>query len=113
MYTIKLPTDLQETRFLDLEFGRINVPLGANGTGKSKTIQNLTKQCRIFGEVRPLVYVEGGRVIALPDSVGLVQGTVDQFKHLRQASQQLKESKHAQTLSNRTKNVFIILNIFW
>lgn len=47
------------------EFGRVVVILGANGAGKSRLLHSLSRTSTVGGEIRPAVYVEGGRSIRL------------------------------------------------
>ena len=68
-FRVKLDGNAAGTRALDAEFGRVNVILGANGTGKSKTIIALIQQAAIFGSGRPVVYVEGGRVVSPAEAI--------------------------------------------
>jgi predicted ATPase len=43
------------------EFGRVVVILGSNGAGKSRLLKLFTSRPEVNGELRPIVFVEGGR----------------------------------------------------
>lgn len=83
-------------------FKRINIFLGANGTGKSKTLQELKNRAHEFYPNHNLIYVEGGRTIHLPD-------TLDINAHIgnNQTIAALEETRRIQkkeTLANRITN---------
>ena len=70
---------------LDVDFERITVVLGANGTGESRLIARLRALKDSFWGDRPLTFVEGGRVVQAPTTVELNRGTVGLFRNLRDA----------------------------
>src|SRR5688572_29012568 len=88
-------------------FGRVTVLLGANGSGKSKLMEALKSQA--YEGVRPVVYVEGGRTVAPPDSLGLKPKELRLYQSVSVSTAthqaQLKES-----LSSRVKHAFMLLD---
>lgn len=94
---------------VDLSFGRVTVIIGANGSGKSKLIEKLKEKKNDFGGARPLVYVEGGRVIKPPNSVALNRKNFNQFQNLDQAEQTHKNQKTSE-LSSRIQQTLILLD---
>jgi len=53
----------------EFAMGRINVFLGANGTGKSKLIEELRNRAPTYLPEHTVVYIEGGRAIQMFDSL--------------------------------------------
>ncbi|MDY7078870.1 MAG: AAA family ATPase [Chloroflexota bacterium] len=93
---------------LDADFGRVTVILGANGTGKSRLIQKLQALTNNFGDQRPLVHVEGGRVVQAPQSVGLTRKNIDQFNNLEEADRQHRKMKRGK-LADRVTHMLTLL----
>lgn len=55
---------------LRAELARVNVILGANGTGKSRTINWLSANCTLFGRKdTDVLKIEGGRAITIPNDL--------------------------------------------
>lgn len=67
----RMDTQIKFNRHQDKTFNlkRINIFLGANGTGKSKTLQELKGRAHELYPKHNLIYVEGGRTIYLPDTL--------------------------------------------
>jgi ABC-type hemin transport system ATPase subunit len=69
---------------LNAEFKRINVIMGANGSGKSRLLQQLAADCeKHFSADYTPVLIEGGRAVALPIDVGLSRETMRRLERLR------------------------------
>lgn len=94
---------------VDVDFGRVTVIIGANGSGKSKLIEKLKERKNDFGGARPLAYVEGGRVIKPPNTVALNRGNFNQFQNLDKAEQNHKNQKSSE-LSSRIQQTLILLD---
>jgi energy-coupling factor transporter ATP-binding protein EcfA2 len=90
---------------LNAEFGRVNVILGANGTGKSKIIGALIQQAALFGSGRPVVYVEGGRVVNPADTVQDINSQRVTEKQLLEAHKKRCRGK----LQTRVSSAFQVL----
>ena len=60
-------------------FNRINVILGANGSGKSSTLVGIKNIAHINFKNLTTIYIEGGRTIRLPDSLTLNAATINNF----------------------------------
>lgn len=109
-YRITLEGDVQQGwAGLEGQFGRVNVVLGANGTGKSKLLQRLRSMPAEFGGTRPVAYVEGGRVVKPPVSVALDRNTINAFRNLKQASDQHRQQKQ-NNLADRIAHLFVLLD---
>jgi len=93
---------------LDADFGRVTVILGANGTGKSRLVQRLQSLTDSFGDERPLVYVEGGRVVQAPESVRLTRRNIDEFNDLEKADRRHREMKTGK-LADRVTHTLTLL----
>lgn len=89
-------------------FGRINVILGANGTGKSRLIVRLRAMNNAFGAIRPVIFIEGGRVLAPPPSVSLNRETIDGFRDVQMAGQQHRNLQQS-ALAERVRHAFLLL----
>jgi ABC-type lipoprotein export system ATPase subunit len=90
-------------------FGRITVLLGANGTGKSRVLRRLRDtSSSIFGEDRSPVYIEGGRVIVIPNAIGIDLFSFNQFGTLQLAYQTFRTNRLTPT-SNRSRDAFYLL----
>lgn len=92
------------------ELSRVNAVLGANGSGKSKLIQRLRNENQAFGGSRPVVYVEGGRVVDPPASVGLDRHNINQFQNLQHASERYVNRRRKVPLSERASELFVLLD---
>jgi ABC-type branched-subunit amino acid transport system ATPase component len=90
-------------------FGRITVLLGSNGTGKTRALQCLRSMSSSFGgENRPVVYIEGGRVIDIPPTIAFDYQTYSEFGTLQRAKQTFA-GRRLSSLRQRTKDAFYLL----
>ena len=91
------------------DFGRITVLLGSNGTGKSKALSQIRSMGSSFGSSRPVVYIEGGRVITPPVAVQSTdQESYNLFRNHQIAIQNF-EGRRGQPIASRNKDVFYVL----
>ncbi len=90
-------------------FKRVNILLGANGTGKSKTLQELRDRVGEFYPGRTIVYVEGGRTIKLIDSLEVNRNNFETYKTLEKAEKAHKNKRTA-TLSDRVVDGLMLLD---
>lgn len=63
------------------EFRRVNVLLGANGTGKSRFIVEIRDAVQKSNPVPSILNIEGGRAITLQNSLALNSRNFEQFKN--------------------------------
>ena len=84
----------------EFEFNRVNVLLGANGTGKSKLLQELQGQAETFFPNYTPVRIEGGRAIEMKDSLELDNRNFSEFRTFDQMFNGFKK-RRAQTLGSR------------
>jgi energy-coupling factor transporter ATP-binding protein EcfA2 len=90
-------------------FNRINILLGANGTGKSKLLKELRDRApQLFGN-RTVIFVEGGRTIKLTNSLQLNRNNFQQYGTLQQANQTFQNKRKA-TLSDRVMDALLLLD---
>lgn len=93
----------------EFEFNRINILLGANGTGKSKLLKELRDNApRTYAE-RNVIFVEGGRTIMLTNSLKLDGHNFGQYATLQTANQTFQQ-KRKRTLSHRVKDALLLLD---
>ncbi len=104
-FRVRLDGKIVGTPALDAEFGRVNVILGANGTGKSRTISALIQQAALFGSGRPVVYVEGGRVVTPAEAIQDVNSQSATEKQLLDAHKKRCRGK----LKDRVVSAFQVL----
>lgn len=90
-------------------FKSVNILLGANGTGKSKTLQELRDRASQFYPGRTIVYVEGGRTIRLTDSLEVNRNNFETYKTLEKAEIAHK-NKRTTTLSDRVIDGLMLLD---
>ena len=64
----------------EFQLSRVNVFLGANGTGKTKILQELKAQAETFLPGFQPVNIEGGRAVKMYDSLELTAQNFNQFK---------------------------------
>ncbi|MCG7893319.1 MAG: ATP-binding protein [Candidatus Thiodiazotropha taylori] len=76
--TFKIKTSRTGER--EFEFSRINVFLGANGTGKTKLLQELKGHAGTFLPGFQAVNIEGGRAVQMYDSLELTPQNFNQFR---------------------------------
>ncbi len=96
--TFKIKTS--RTGVKEIEFGRINVFLGANGTGKSKLLAELRGR---ISEVLPdfsTLNIEGGRAIQMFDSLELNNQNFSQYRTFQQTFSGYKNKRQG-LLQNR------------
>jgi hypothetical protein len=94
---------------IDAYFGRITVLLGSNGTGKSRALQCIRSMSYNFGGgSRPVVYIEGGRVIDIPSAIMFDYQTYTEFGTLQRAKQTFT-GRRLSSLRQRTKDAFYLL----
>lgn len=112
IYQMKLlgnPAD--GTPAIDAEFGRITVLIGANGSGKSKVLKSIVENApTILGGPRPVTYVEGGRVMRVPDRIasGIMPG--DSLTP-HDAEVRVKQQKGHPNSSSRIDNILRLLRV--
>ncbi len=95
---------------LDADFGTRTVILGANGSGKSSLIKKLRSDPGLFGAPpRPVIRVEGGRAIKLPDRLALDPQNFERFGTVHQASKQ-HDQKRPQDLATRVQDALFLLD---
>jgi energy-coupling factor transporter ATP-binding protein EcfA2 len=103
--------DLQPTTgtgSLRTTLGRINAILGANGAGKSTAIRTLVANAALFGANRPVIYVEGGRAVVVPDAIEVDQRTFAQYGTLDSATK-THAAKVKSAFSGRIKDALFVL----
>jgi len=82
--------------------------LGANGTGKSKLLQELIRSAGTLYPDHAVIRIEGGRAIKIQDSLALTSGTYNKYRTLEIATQTYKK-KLAMTLSSRVHDALLVL----
>lgn len=108
-YPFEFPPDpIAGTPSIQVQFGRVNVVLGSNGTGKSRVLRTLRDSGVRFGGRTP-VYIEGGRVINVPFTLNLDQNTFQNFGTITRAQNTFR-SRRLQSLSNRHSDAFFLLD---
>ena len=100
----------QSPRFNEFcfEFGRINVILGANGSGKSRLLQELTHAVPRILPSSKAVFIEGGRTIKLLDVLKLDATNFRHYENLESAAKQL-DQKRTSSLANRVYDALVVL----
>lgn len=89
------------------DFERVNVILGANGSGKSKLLREIRDN--VFHSGQHPVFIEGGRTIIIHDVLQLDMHNFQQYQRLTEAEQNY-ENKRSQSLANRVFDALIILD---
>ena len=107
-YKVEIPGNGKEIIAFSAEFQRVNILLGGNGTGKSKILGQLKGHVNSFGTVRPLIYVEGGRTMVIPDSLRLDNKNFNQYRTYQQTETVYKRKRQT-TISQRIKDALILL----
>jgi ABC-type cobalamin/Fe3+-siderophores transport system ATPase subunit len=97
---------LPEQEFI---FNRINILLGANGTGKSKLLKELRDTASNFYGNKTVIFVEGGRTIKLTNSLKLNRDNFQQYGTLEIANQTFQNKRKA-TLSDRVMDALLLLD---
>jgi predicted ATPase len=90
-----METKIKLTRLPDQEFifNRINILLGANGTGKSKLLRELRDGSAAYYGNRNVIFVEGGRTIKLTNSLQLDRNNFQQFGTLQTANTTFQQKR--------------------
>ncbi|MEY8849844.1 ATP-dependent endonuclease [Psychroserpens sp. XS_ASV72] len=107
-YKIEISGNGRDIAKFSGEFGRINVILGGNGTGKSKLINQLKAHINSFGGTRPLIYVEGGRTVNIPNSLQRTNQDFNNYRTFEQTETNYKQKRN-NTLTARIKDALILL----
>lgn len=107
-YKIEISGNGRDIAKFSGEFGRINVILGGNGTGKSKLINQLKTHINSFGGTRPLIYVEGGRTVNIPNSLQRTNQDFNNYRTFEQTETNYKQKRN-NTLTARIKDALILL----
>lgn len=99
------------TRLPNQEFGfnRINILLGANGTGKSKILKEIRDKSTSYYGDRKVIFVEGGRAIKLTNSLQLNQNNFQHYGTLQKAYTTF-QNKRKRTLSDRVMDALLLLD---
>ncbi len=94
---------------LSATFGRVTVLLGANGSGKSRLLGFLRgNRSNDFGGQRPHVFVEGGRVVSLPNHLQLDHNTVGTHGTYQQALKQYNNKVGGKVVSRVHDALFVL-----
>ena len=91
------------------DFQRVNVILGANGSGKSKLLTELKDQAGSLTNGFKAVYIEGGRTIKIKDVLQLDHTNVSQYDRLESAIQHYY-NKRATSLADRVFDALVVLD---
>jgi len=94
---------------IPLQLNRINVFLGANGTGKSQILKEIKANYGVFG--KDPIYVEGGRSLFLIDNLTLNNGNFNQFANLERAKFQNKHQHVNENLVDRIQNELHLIDL--
>lgn len=110
MYDIKISGQKAEgIPELQAQFGRVTVILGANGTGKSRLLVFLRDHRRdAFGGDRPIIYVEGGRAVVIPEQIKSDFTDIRLFETHKQALKEHTAKRHLH-LTSRIKDAIMVL----
>lgn len=95
-----------------IDFQRINVFLGANGTGKSKLLGEIRSQALVFFSItkKQLIYVEGGRTIIINGSLSLNNQNFSQYQNTETA-EKTRTGKLKEGLAQRIQDTLILLDL--
>ncbi len=95
---------------LKATFGRVTVMMGANGSGKSKILASIRDSYGdAFGSARPILYIEGGRVVPIPNSLKLTRQNVNEFSDYSTAFSHYSQ-KRTGKLSDRISDVLFTID---
>ncbi len=99
------------SRFNNFEFrfDRVNVILGANGSGKSKFLNELKGSVSNLTDGGKVVYIEGGRTIKISDNLQLNHNNFSNFDSLDGAIAHY-ENKRAISLADRVFDALVVLD---
>jgi energy-coupling factor transporter ATP-binding protein EcfA2 len=91
------------------ELRRVNVLMGANGSGKSQLLNRLAGESEhLFGAEYTPVLIEGGRVMNMPPDVGLSQRTMEVYANPTAARTNYRTTRRG-TLAGRMQRTFVML----
>lgn len=95
----------------EIIFDRINVFLGANGTGKSKLLEEIRNSATTAFSVtqKNLIYVEGGRTIKITGSLKLTRQNFEQYQ-TTQTTEDTRTNKLQQGIADRIQDSLILLD---
>lgn len=91
------------------DFQKINVILGANGSGKSKLLTEIRDQAPTLTNGFKAAYIEGGRTIKIKDVLQLDHTNVGQFDRLESAITHYY-NKRATSLADRVFDALVVLD---
>lgn len=91
------------------DFGRVNIFLGANGSGKSRLLSEIKDATFALTEGKRAVYIEGGRTIKIADVLQLDHRNVAQYDRLDSALTHYL-SKRTESLADRVFDALIVLD---
>lgn len=91
------------------DFGRVNIFLGANGSGKSKLLAEIRDNATDLTGGSRAVYIEGGRTIKITDVLQLDHRNVAQYDRLDSALAHYL-NKRSQSLADRVFDALIVLD---
>ena len=91
------------------DFQRVNVILGANGSGKSKLLTEIKDQVSTLTGGFKAVYIEGGRTIKIKDVLQLDHSNVGQFDRYESAVAHYY-NKRATSLADRVFDSLVVLD---
>lgn len=94
----------------ELEFGRINAFLGANGTGKTKLLAELKGRIQEILPNFSTLNIEGGRALTMYDTLALTNQNFNQFSTYSQTVTGYR-NKRKGTLQSRLFNAFKALEL--
>ena len=86
----------------EFEFGRVNVFLGSNGTGKTKLLQELKGQAGNFLPGFQAINIEGGRAVQMYDTLELTAQNFNQYR----TSDQILKSFRGNRVNTLTSRIF-------
>jgi ABC-type lipoprotein export system ATPase subunit len=90
-------------------FDRVNVILGANGSGKSKLLTEIKDQASALTGGFKAVYIEGGRTIKIKDILQLDHTNVSQFDRYESAVAHYF-NKRSTSLADRVFDALVVLD---
>lgn len=107
-YKITIHTVETLNRPFEADFGRLNILLGSNGTGKSKILRSLAKNYKMFDLCSEVIYVEGGRALSVPSS--FANNKMHQSLATLDHASESHQKKKAEKLSSRILDAIIALD---
>lgn len=107
VYPIKIEAEGSAPAF-DGELRRINIILGANGTGKSSLLRWLRENVGLNGLPDNVIYVEGGRTVSPPNNLRTTRANFNRFNSLDSAEQH-HSGLQSSSLKDRVTDAFMRL----